>query len=44
MLRKLTLLKKRYLELEGELESKDTKIEQVSKARDKYREQVLVLK
>ena len=30
--------------MEAEIEGKDAKIEQVSQARDKYREQVLVLK
>lgn len=42
--RKLTLMKKRFVELEGDIEGRDAKIDQVSKARDKYREQVLVLK
>jgi cell division septum initiation protein DivIVA len=37
-------MKKRFVELEGEIEGKDSKIDLVSKARDKYREQVLVLK
>lgn len=44
LLKKLKLMKKRFVDLEGEMEGKDSQIEQVSKARDKYREQVLVLK
>ena len=42
--KKLTIMKKRYIEVEAKIDEKDAEIEEVSKARDNYREQVLLLK
>lgn len=41
---KLKTMKKRYIDLEAEMEQKDAQIDEVNTARDKYREQVLLLK